>query len=1171
MPMSSVHSLQSSHNTHLEHRSHIASNVGELWERQIPVTSEASISHQKSDSAARNIGWDESGDEQQRSDSFYWQSPHSSIHSTKDEHGKQPIETTPAAGMDDGLRESVPEPESGQNEYGTTTLPMLLSHSTLGTYGASALGFGGPSDWEHFGDYEAEDIDDTELYLRPRSPFRDSTLLEKAELPAGLMQNTDLLGNGVQPMLEKTIEPELLPPLDVTRKEINNVQYSGGATMLTSHKEASLHDSAMSEGESQEALLHHETTESSHPLRTDVAAMSPTSDMPNSDELNINPDTTAGLTEDLVDTKTIIHKPVKPDEASADDKLELTAKSTVQSDSLVLHLARDDSAAGDASTHDLPGAHATDTNSALIRPGQARGAQAEQFDQEHVLSAASTPVQPESVKISQNQGANSIIEPDLVDRKVSVHQPTLAPVRSPSIKTHETEDPYAGLDAWGKASLNRYIAMLREESRAEVDSEKFTIFTVFTSRETRLRAVLYDADQEQTIAPTIAVKASPIVGSVKRAISTSYKHASKALPALPESACDQDSLGLNGHTRKHSKKNSATAVLGHPRPALKALDTTNKSPADTTRAVVDSPNSVQYSPGGRPLITRAPNAPEADALDRTVVDLQDRRVDTMNDDSLLNSHDELPIAHPTDLPAERKAAAYTPFRYSGGQSEAQNYAANRLSKRQSVLRPYSKLMGSDEHRQIFHHGMPSAEDIPKVPTDGNILAASSTADGKVDLDLRRFVPADFDPLNSVLPEAGSIRSESLQLLNLTGVMDSVPDDFTFIHQAVIAWDTKAKRQRDSNERARHARQVESEQRIDALFDDHEIGYGDISELESGFKRSEAARKADEDRGEYQTFVSEVFNVVWTRLHFEIDQLAPHYQSYSAMLNDTTAGKDMFNPSSDNFALAPTMDSLLTLHQKLEIRHQKAFEAVLERDRRLKKVELSPWYSLGNVAKVKQLEKQFDVAEKKAILDYCRQRDIRANSLMDKLDQNTLRGVGANQDYMEMVMKAVRRIASGRAFASQPGSGEPGAGLEDVTKAESITKALATSSEQIVQTFHVADMLLNAADYELSVAKAKLEGADGATFHNLKEERAKEDQKLIRDLEHRLALIREDSRRTHDEIVKLLLFLGVQSGHAEVPASAPKPSDPGHEERLQKALEEAKRRNATKETGATSVI
>jgi len=1165
--------LQSSHNEQPGKGWHLPSNLGEVWERQVPVTWEGSSTHRKTNSAARNIGWDESGDEQQRSDSFYWQSPHSSIHSTKDEQGKQPIEIKPAASMDDGRRESVPETESGRNEHDTTTHSMLLSHSTLGTYGASALGFGGPSDWEHFGDYEAEDIDDTELYLRPRSPIKDSTLPEKAELPAGSMQNTNLLATGVQPISETNIEAKSLPQSEVTHKQNDNEQCSGDATTRPSHLEGPVQDLAMSEGNNQEALMDNGQAESSHALPADDAVMSPASDTTSSNVLDTDLDTTikawstAGLTENSIDTERVVIS-VSPDVASTDHKLAPTAKSTVQSDSLVPPLARDDSAAGDASTHHPAGGHATDTNPASVRPREANGALAEKPDQEHVLSAAPTPVQPKLIEISQDQKANSIIEPDLVDHQVSAHQPTLAPAKSPSTKTHETEDPYAGLDAWGKASLNRYIAMLREESRAEVETEKFTIFTIFTSRETRLRAVLYDADQEQTTTPTVTVKANPIVSPIKRASTTSYKRASKALPALPESARDHEPPKVNGHARKPSKKLSATAILGNPRPALKALDTTNTSSTDTACAVVDSPNSVQYSPGGRPLVTRAP---KTNNHDKTAVGVQDGGVDGINDDSLPNNHNDLPIPTATDLPADKNAAAYAPFRYSGSQSEAQNYAAKRLSKRQSVLRPYSKLMGSDEHRQIFHHGMPSAEDILKVPTNGNVIEPSSTADGKVDLDLRRFVRADFDPLNSVLPEAGRIPSKSLQLSDLTGVMDSVPDDFTFIHQAVIAWDTKAKRQRDSNERARHARQVESEQRIDALFDDHEIGYGDISELESGFKRSEAARKADEDRGEYQTFVSEVFNVVWTRLHYEIDQLAPHHQSYSAMLNDTTAGKDMFNLSSDNFALAPTMDSLLTLHQKLEIRHQKAFEAVLERDRRLKKVELSPWYSLGNVAKVKQLEKQFDVAEKKAILDYCRQRDIRANSLMDKLDQNTLRGVGANQDYMEMVMKAVRRIASGRAFASQPGSSEPGAGLEDVTKAESITKALATSSEQIVQTFHVADMLLNAADYELSVAKARLEGADMATLQNLKEERAKEDQKLMRDLEHRLALIREDSRRTHDEIVKLLLFLGVQSGHAEVSAGALKPSDPGHEERLQKALEEAKRRNATKETGATPLI
>ncbi|KAL9032243.1 MAG: hypothetical protein Q9214_008054, partial [Letrouitia sp. 1 TL-2023] len=295
---------------------------------------------------------------------------------------------------------------------------------------------------------------------------------------------------------------------------------------------------------------------------------------------------------------------------------------------------------------------------------------------------------------------------------------------------------------------------------------------------------------------------------------------------------------------------------------------------------------------------------------------------------------------------------------------------------------------------------------------------------------------------------------------------------------MVAWDVKAKQRREEHEKQRQLRQGQSEQKIDALFHDDEIGYGDISELESEFKRSEASRKAGEDRAEYQTFVAEVFDVVWTRLHYEIDQLGPMYQEYTEIAHRTLAGKDMFEAASGQFALAPTMGSLLTLHQKLEVRHQKAFEAVLERDRRLKKTEISPWYALGNVTKVKQLEKQFDHAEKNAIVEFCYQRDARANRLMDVLDQNTLRGVGANQDYMEAVMKAVRRVASGRAFASAPAN-ELGLGLDEVMKAKSVTAILASSSEQIVQTFHVADMLLNAAEYEVSVAKAKLAHAEPA--------------------------------------------------------------------------------------------
>lgn len=91
---------------------------------------------------------------------------------------------------------------------------------------------------------------------------------------------------------------------------------------------------------------------------------------------------------------------------------------------------------------------------------------------------------------------------------------------------------------------------------------------------------------------------------------------------------------------------------------------------------------------------------------------------------------------------------------------------------------------------------------------------------------------------------------------------------------------------------------------------------------------------------------------------------------------------------------------------------------------------------------------------------------------------------------------------------------------------------------------------------------------------------------MRDLEHRLALIREDCRKTNDEIIKLMVFLGVQNGKAFNAQPAPAAlgvqqqqqqqrqgeyaedgrdatagaRDIDHEAHMQRALEEANQRN-----------
>ena len=728
-----------------------------------------------------------------------------------------------------------------------------------------------------------------------------------------------------------------------------------------------------------------------------------------------------------------------------------------------------------------------------------------------------------------------------------------------SLRRTEIDDIYEDLDPWGRASLHRYFLMLHEEAKAKTDLEKFKAFTVFANRETKLRAVLYAVDDDAAIMQTNL----PRDGS-KDAVDPTAKCSEKALPALPSDNNDPGGQLLESSPEEIVVK-SKSAMLPEDIEMSSTLNTQSVEP-------------VHSADGNQPL----PQETKDENPINSVPELKTPRervnkVWTQFANYIYLSQSTSPEAPKIVIPdntEEPPKPAYVPHKNNHTEAEINNY----LSKRQSTYRPYAALtmssldsglcLATESDKREETKAEPFASESQEEGGQNNQSSETAIAslevaklsknDGTNDKpDLRRFVKSDFDPLCSVLPSSGVIIQDSAELQQLHGSMDAFPDDFSFIRESVLAWDAVAKKERERFERERHIRQGESERKIDELFDNHEIGYGDISELEAEFRQSEASRKADEDRHEYHTFLSSVFDVVWTQLHYEIDHLTPFYKRYTTLIQDSLVGKDMFEVSTAQFTLPPLMSALLALHQKLEVRHQKAFEAVLERDRRLKKTEISAWYTLGNISKVKELEKQFEGAEKNALVAYCQHRDERANKLMDVLDHNTLRGVGANQDYMECLLKAVRRVASGRASASIPSS-DPAVGIEEVKKAKSITTALSTSSEQIVRTFHVADMLLNAADYELSVAKAKLVNAGAETFKRLKEERKKEDQRLMRDLEHRLARIREDTRKTHDEVVKLLAFLGVENGQSESANTIPEVTPLlGTEELVQRGLNNPK--------------
>ena len=1139
-----------------------------------------------------------------RDDSFYWHSDQSSAQPSRTASGNAQIKSTLPPQSIPQPPAAIPAEEVPRKDSETLSGIPSLAHSPMPAYGASALGFGGPSDWEHFGDYEAEDIDDTELYTKVKSPAADRV----PELPVETSPTDKDQQDGVsaqhEPVPASFVPPSPPKPTHenaIVVESINSVEHQprpkgadDGQRFNAQESKLPPQHQSLVEPEPFIVNVHersHATASlaaSPHKTRESGISISdsplPGNKRPAPLQERKGSVATSEISPDdplRKDFDHIIEAWTQPDREPGQQKFENDEPQKPRALNISPKVVQSEIVKGnEPNTDDTQ--RGKDGTNAISKPDFAAKDHLQDLDaQESAPTKDSEATEPAFTQADDKAGTTLFREKGKsTGAKLDVpldfaQKRSASSKRNSIIDVRSSQNTFDDLDPWAIASLNRYVAMLREESKAETNEAKLKIFTVFTTRETRLRAVLYEAEEkkEESAAPVVKTN------SLRRSNTGSDKHASKALPALPPNASIQNGAEALTMSRAGSKREIKHGST-HGSVSLSKLETVAQEPTsgnDTeAKEAKEATDDAQYSPGGRPLVERPPR--------KSIIG-----------DSKTAEKGEKTNGVASDLAEE---PAYKPFKYEQGRSEVKAYAANRLSKRNSQYRPYAQLTSEpeppipvsadmlaaqeDSQNGVLKDGLkdsqkeapkerelpPSLVTAPKSkfrvngipdPTNATDSPATKPAE-EFRPDLRQFVNADFDPLTAVLPK-DDVRNETpAQLLDLSSIIDLVPDEFGFIHQAVLAWDGKARHRREINERERHARQVESEQRIDALFDDHDIGYGDISELESEFKRNEAARKADEDRGEYQTFVSEVFDVVWTRLHFEIDQLSPHNKRFTELLDSTTAGQDIFVDKPDNLPLAPTMDALLTLHQKLEIRHQKAFEAVLERDRRLKKTEVSPWYTLGNVAKVKQLERQFETAEKKAIVDYCSQRDARANSLMDVIDQNTLRGVGTNQDYMELIMKAVRRIASGRAFASTPGDTQPDVGLPEVRKAQTVTKALTVSSEQIVQTFHVADMLLNAADYEVSVAKSKQSGADRATFERLKEERAKEDQKLMRDLQHRLALIREDSRKTHDEIVKLLVFLGAQGGQTGNESATKPLPDPSHQERLQKALEEAKRRN-----------
>jgi hypothetical protein len=185
-------------------------------------------------------------------------------------------------------------------------------------------------------------------------------------------------------------------------------------------------------------------------------------------------------------------------------------------------------------------------------------------------------------------------------------------------------DPYGDLEPQFRASLARFVDMLRKESAANSDGDKFKLFDGFMQKERRLRAVLYDIDL--TLVPAgVDLRdksrppehAAPVVQAAEQAVQAMDQDVYRRSEAV--NVVDRVTPAFEASGKREPREEFATPSRT---PAIKP-DESPKS-KDDSFVMVDreqGDDTAAYSPGGRPLIPRLTTVKKgtAEALPNVVI------------------------------------------------------------------------------------------------------------------------------------------------------------------------------------------------------------------------------------------------------------------------------------------------------------------------------------------------------------------------------------------------------------------------------------------------------------------------------------------------------------------------------------------------------------------------
>jgi hypothetical protein len=412
----------------------------------------------------------------------------------------------------------------------------------------------------------------------------------------------------------------------------------------------------------------------------------------------------------------------------------------------------------------------------------------------------------------------------------------------------------------------------------------------------------------------------------------------------------------------------------------------------------------------------------------------------------------------------------------------------------------------------------------------------------------------LDMLGPVMMPESSVSHPTLEPL-YKELSRFTPADFSFVGQLTSTWETASNATRRRLQSERERRRAEAEESPTRMFQDGEIGYKEMSAMESEQRVKEFAELEKESGDEWNTYLAEVFEPVFKKLQCEISELCRVRDAVDKVCQASVAGgrglRAQARGSTGDVALVDALELLEHVHALLEEREREAGRAVAERDRRYKKNVTRTLYLKDNVAEMKRVEAALDKNELKQEAGRRHERFANCRVLWKAVKAAVKRGVEENEAFAEEVLAAAAAVADAPSSKGDEGGAAAAAALR---RARDVLADAAANSKLLMRRYERVDARLNEAEFAAMLAGERANEAPPHVFDDLKAQKAEQDGQLVAEAAQREGNV--------DAAYKVWVgrLDGVRGGVGGGAEGEEEDEEAEKSRRLKAALEAAKRRN-----------